>query len=104
MELKPGLDGVLTIDVPREGRERRGWNRSGPGRIERAKLLNEGITVLAGHGDIGKQYVNVFPLQEVECLRGRFCGQNNRLTIFEVRRHDSATLVVVEVERALGPR
>jgi hypothetical protein len=37
----------------------------------------------------------VFPLQEVECLRGRFCGQNNRLTIFEVRRYDSPTLVVI---------
>src|SRR5258708_39061193 len=51
MQLKPGLEGLLTVFVPREGRQRLRPNRLRHGRLGPSNPVDQRITILTGPPD-----------------------------------------------------
>jgi hypothetical protein len=70
VQLESSPECGLPILLARERGERRRGNTAS-GRRQRAKLAHERIAVLARHGDIGQQHVDVRPLQDLNGLGGR---------------------------------
>ena len=94
VQLEAGSEGRLAVVLAGECRQR---SRGGPGdrRVERAQPADERVAILAGHGNVGQQYVDRMEMQQLECLRGRRRGQHLRPAALEMRRNDVPALLVV---------